>query len=69
METDPEGALAGFAEVVRMESEKAEWCVSNMILLLPIRSKWVLRKYNFQDFFSRSHSPWQNKKIMGTWNR
>ncbi|KAG5517215.1 hypothetical protein RHGRI_037839 [Rhododendron griersonianum] len=24
-ETDPEGALAGFAEVVRMESEKSEW--------------------------------------------
>ncbi|KAL9277430.1 hypothetical protein ACSQ67_025025 [Phaseolus vulgaris] len=25
VETDPEGALAGFAEVVRMEQEKAEW--------------------------------------------
>ena len=25
VETDPEGALAGFAEVVRMEPEKAEW--------------------------------------------
>ncbi|KAI6685410.1 hypothetical protein NL676_031323 [Syzygium grande] len=25
IETDPEGALAGFAEVVRMEPEKAEW--------------------------------------------
>lgn len=25
VETDPEGALAGFAEVVRMEAEKAEW--------------------------------------------
>ena len=27
VETDPEGALAGFSEVVRMESDKAEWCV------------------------------------------
>ena len=25
VETDPEGALAGFAEVVEMEPEKAEW--------------------------------------------
>ncbi|KAH1194468.1 COP9 signalosome complex subunit 2 [Glycine max] len=25
VETDPEGALSGFAEVVRMEQEKAEW--------------------------------------------
>ena len=25
VEMDPEGALAGFAEVVRMEPEKAEW--------------------------------------------
>lgn len=25
VETDPEGALAGFAEVVSMEPEKAEW--------------------------------------------
>jgi hypothetical protein len=25
VETDPEGALAGFGEVVRMEAEKAEW--------------------------------------------
>lgn len=25
VETDPEGALSGFAEVVRMEPEKAEW--------------------------------------------
>ena len=25
VETDPEGALAGFAEVVQMEQEKAEW--------------------------------------------
>ncbi|RWW07026.1 hypothetical protein BHE74_00030089 [Ensete ventricosum] len=25
VETDPEEALAGFAEVVRMEPEKAEW--------------------------------------------
>ena len=25
VESDPEGALAGFAEVVRMEQEKAEW--------------------------------------------
>lgn len=25
VETDPEGALAGFAEVVAMEPEKAEW--------------------------------------------
>lgn len=25
VETDPEGALAGFAEAVRMEPEKAEW--------------------------------------------
>lgn len=27
VETDPEGALAGFAEVVSMEPEKAEWWV------------------------------------------
>lgn len=37
VESDPEGALAGFAEVVRMEPEKAEWsvvilCVENHIL-------------------------------------
>jgi hypothetical protein len=25
VETDPEGALSGFAEVVRMEQDKAEW--------------------------------------------
>lgn len=25
VESDPEGALTGFAEVVRMEPEKAEW--------------------------------------------
>lgn len=25
VEADPEGALEGFAEVVRMEPEKAEW--------------------------------------------
>jgi len=25
VETDPEGALAGFGEVVSMEPEKAEW--------------------------------------------
>ena len=25
VETDPEGALAGFSEVVHMEAEKAEW--------------------------------------------
>ena len=25
VESDPEAALAGFAEVVRMEPEKAEW--------------------------------------------
>lgn len=25
VETDPEGALAGFDQVVRMEPEKAEW--------------------------------------------
>ncbi|XP_028760255.1 COP9 signalosome complex subunit 2-like [Neltuma alba] len=25
VETDPEGALAGFAEVVQMEQEKADW--------------------------------------------
>lgn len=25
VETDPEGALAGFDQVVKMESEKAEW--------------------------------------------
>lgn len=25
VETDPEGALSGFEEVVRMEPEKAEW--------------------------------------------
>lgn len=25
VETDPEAALEGFAEVVRMEPEKAEW--------------------------------------------
>lgn len=28
VETDPEGALAGFAEVVGMEAEKAEWLAS-----------------------------------------
>jgi hypothetical protein len=28
VETDPEGALAGFAEVVHMEAEKAEWLAS-----------------------------------------
>lgn len=28
VETDPEGALAGFAEVVQMEPEKAEWWVA-----------------------------------------
>lgn len=31
VETDPEAALSGFAEVVSMEPEKAEW--QNMILL------------------------------------
>lgn len=25
VESDPEGALAGFAQVVQMEQEKAEW--------------------------------------------
>jgi len=25
VETDPEGALAGFDQVVKMEPEKAEW--------------------------------------------
>lgn len=29
VEADPEGALEGFAEVVRMEPEKAEWWVAN----------------------------------------
>jgi COP9 signalosome complex subunit 2 len=27
VETDPEGALVGFAEVVKMEGEKGEWYV------------------------------------------
>lgn len=34
MESDPEGALAGFAEVVCMEPEKSEWWVSlNAVLI------------------------------------
>ena len=33
VETDPEGALAGFDAVVRMEPEKAEWLAFLPILL------------------------------------
>ncbi|GFS37825.1 proteasome family protein [Actinidia rufa] len=56
VETDPEGALAGFAEVVRMEPEKAEW-----VMLTYIRSA-VTRNYsekcinNIMDFVSGSAS-------------
>ena len=29
MESDPKGALVGFAEVVKMEGEKGEWYVKS----------------------------------------
>lgn len=39
METDPEGALSGFAEVVRMEGEKGEWYVEpSTLLIFSVRS-------------------------------
>ncbi|KAJ8767393.1 hypothetical protein K2173_017437 [Erythroxylum novogranatense] len=48
VETDPEGALSGFAKVVSMEQEKAEWQTS--------------KESGSKDHIIQSKSPLQHQK-------
>ena len=47
MESDPEGALVGFAEVVKMEGEKGEWYVKSFPVIEYFASVIFLQENKF----------------------